>query len=466
LNIPTVPTPTRRWAPGDTLPGRLQRGTGAGYLQALKAPQHSTQELLLQCITSDPRWDQQLDTRADYYASLAPQVGLASAPLAAYLRHAEEQDQDARIDLTLETLGVLGQRGDRSALAVLRDYLTWGASWDTALPSLLKTTSPEALAGLDQEICNHYPDDDEFMWLVDDAEPWLTWSRTNSRLAAALERQRTRRAEFRSQRSVDPFPGLSLSELFAQVPPPSYGALFHAVRLKVTPQEIDLLASHLRVETPMLCKMALHGLGVIGSEEAFALWKPFVEANAGLPPFWAALSRLARTASSPRARETGLAWFTHATEHQQRLGEIILAHNATTEDLELLRSAVQPALAHGNMYRLCSIVEGLERIGSPHAWPELVLAFHEATYSYARADTARALIASNPHRFATELAPASLWDCEDQTREIACTVVNPELPETRTKLAALAADPHEDETVRKAATRHLAMTDPPTAGYG
>lgn len=465
LNTPTVSARNRRWAPGDTLPGRLQRGTGAGYLQALNAPRHSTRELLLQCITSDPRWDRQLDTRADYYASLAQSVELAPAPLAAYLRQAETDDQDAPVDLTIQTLGALGQRGDLTALAVLRDYLTWGASWESAFSTLIDYGSPESLAGLDQWACDRFPDDDELMWQVSDAEPWLSWAHSHPRIAAALNRLQAHRVAMQAQRSGNRFAGLPVSELFEHASRENWSALFHALRQRPALKDVDVFASHLRLETPWHCKLALHGLGVTGGEAAFSCWKQFIEENPEMPrQICGALFRMTRSAPNAPARETGRAWFNHPDELLRRLGQRLLEQSATQDDLELLLNAIVPALDSDELYRLCAITEALAHIGSSIAWEPLARAFAEAPYSYARGRIANALSTCAPDRFTEDLAPTSLWDCEEYVREIACSLVNPEAPEIREKLTALAADPHEEDDVRKAATRHLATLAPQSAG--
>jgi len=465
LDLTTTHAPDPRWAPGSTLAGQLQRGTGAGYLRALEAPVTQARELLFSCITEDPRWDRQLDSRADYYASLASSVGLDSAPLATYLRQAEAQDEDAPVDLTIETLGALGQRGDGAAVNALRDYLTWGASWDNAFQTLADCGSPDALTGLGQLVCDRFPDDDELTWKTYDHEPWHSWGRPHPRIAAALDRAQAHRNTIRAQQSPDRFLGLMVSELFEHASSENWGALLHTLRKSVTSADVSLLASHLRIETPWHCKLALQGLGFLGSDEAFAFWKQFVEESVGLPqPLYGALHRMTQSAPQALARETGRAWFHDAEALRRSLAHRLLQRSATEDDTELLLGAVGPALKNGDMYRLCSLAEGLARIGASSAWPELAHAFVEAPYSYARGRIAKALIAGAPGRFGEELAPESLWDCEEVVRELASGIVNPEWPGVRVKLTTLAADPHEEEGVRKAATRHLDTFNPQPAG--
>jgi len=52
-------------APPDSLLGQLQCGRGAGFLRALQEDASVVRPLLLDCLLHDPRWDRQVETRAD-----------------------------------------------------------------------------------------------------------------------------------------------------------------------------------------------------------------------------------------------------------------------------------------------------------------------------------------------------------------------------------------------------------------
>ncbi len=54
----------------DTVLGKLQRGTGAGFLEAIALPSGEAAELIWDCVVYDPRWDQQVESRDRYYADL------------------------------------------------------------------------------------------------------------------------------------------------------------------------------------------------------------------------------------------------------------------------------------------------------------------------------------------------------------------------------------------------------------
>ncbi|MDA0352022.1 MAG: hypothetical protein O3A10_07425 [Chloroflexi bacterium] len=55
----------------DTTLGKLQRGRGAGWLECLELPRGEAHDLLWRCITADPRLDHQVESRVEYYATLA-----------------------------------------------------------------------------------------------------------------------------------------------------------------------------------------------------------------------------------------------------------------------------------------------------------------------------------------------------------------------------------------------------------
>ncbi|WP_418058561.1 hypothetical protein [Pimelobacter simplex] len=76
MHFPQIERPE----PADTTVGRLQRGRGAGWLEA--AASGSGVELLLGCLTHEPRWDRQVESRADYYARLALRLAVPVTAIA------------------------------------------------------------------------------------------------------------------------------------------------------------------------------------------------------------------------------------------------------------------------------------------------------------------------------------------------------------------------------------------------
>ena len=108
-------------APPDTLLGMVQRGRGAGWLAAVADPVEG-RAALLACLTDDPRWDHQVESRAEFYASLAVALEVSAADIAAC---GDINDEDHW--LVAETLTALSVRGDSNARELLAQRIpdTW-----------------------------------------------------------------------------------------------------------------------------------------------------------------------------------------------------------------------------------------------------------------------------------------------------------------------------------------------------
>ena len=132
-----------QYADARTLEGKLQRGLGAGFLGALDAPREIAHAALMGCITVDPRWDHQIDDREWYYGELAFRTELPVGPIEAALREWGNEDEDGDSWIALDVLGHLAERGNDDASAVLRDYVTWGPWWDSALCGLRSAGEPD-----------------------------------------------------------------------------------------------------------------------------------------------------------------------------------------------------------------------------------------------------------------------------------------------------------------------------------
>lgn len=96
--------------------GLLQRGRGSGWLRA--ADSLDGRALLLKCLGSDPRWDHQVESRSDYYATLALRLALPMAVLLP-VAMAEDPDDAWIARNTLEAMARRGSVGARDVLAQL-----------------------------------------------------------------------------------------------------------------------------------------------------------------------------------------------------------------------------------------------------------------------------------------------------------------------------------------------------------
>jgi hypothetical protein len=131
------------YAPAKTLLGKLQRGLGSGFLEALETPSEALHPLLMQCITNDPRLDHQLDNRGWYYAGIARQTAMDISPMFDFLVDCESDERKGSY-LAVCTLSQMARRGHSGANILLRDYVSWGPFWSSVLRELdTAATTPE-----------------------------------------------------------------------------------------------------------------------------------------------------------------------------------------------------------------------------------------------------------------------------------------------------------------------------------
>src|SRR5690606_21234231 len=173
---------TFRHEPPDTVHGQLQRGRGSGYLAALELPRAEAHRMLTDCITRDPRIDSQVESRAEYYASLAIRLALPLEPLATHLKRSGDPEQSCwATSLTVEVLGLLARRGNRAAVEILRDYVQWGLRWDDAIRELAASPNQSVWTGLDQVICSQFSDierlESALDWFRADDPAWVNWEK-------------------------------------------------------------------------------------------------------------------------------------------------------------------------------------------------------------------------------------------------------------------------------------------------
>ncbi len=88
------------------------------------------------------------------------------------------------------------------------------------------------------------------------------------------------------------------------------------------------------------------------------------------------------------------AWF-GAPRPLSLVAERILALHAMPDDRPMLETAGDEALATGNMYRLCAVIDALATIGARASLPFVARVYGTAPYSWARRRVVTALI---PHR--------------------------------------------------------------------
>lgn len=459
--------------PGTRL-GQLQRGRGAGFLAALSAGEAGVADVLA-AAAFDPRWDRQIESRAGHYAALLHALGADPGPLAVRIAEVGARTEGDSWDawLPIEVLARLADRGDARAAGMLADAIADGPLWRASLDAvaavggeaLLRRTIPTAaihqlVARVSaQELAEaiREPDDPLAAWLSEVPALRFVAARDSGDAPRTLDGP----AEWVAGRirvppsSVDA--SMSTEELLTHTEPAALRRIVEILDQRRDEATTARLVRAVDERNPRQALMALSALGRRGCQDFVDLAEGHLRALTAEPPavgrrdpmflgYSRYLAALPPEAVLTRAR----GWF----DEEWPLGNVgqnVLARHATEDDLPLLHTAGAAALAAGEMYRLCSILEALTTVGSVRSLNVLCAAYEGAPYSWARQRALEGLARLPGETSAQAAMHEALWDCEEESRCVACTHVDRALPGVRSRLRALANDPFEEAEVRDAA---------------
>jgi hypothetical protein len=419
--------PEQQWADPVSLLGLLQRGRGAGYRQAILAPQKAV-DRVVECVADDPRWDHQVEDRGWFYAGLVAELGVDLARLRAAFDQPPHEGGDDAAWIALSVFELSARRGIPGAMNELRRYLRSGRDAELALEHILPAATLSE-SGLLEEILEFADATQlrESMWAVEDlnVSPWPEWRRASSVVDAAvatvLEWRRTPRAapadwargrneQLRSvlvQKGSEASPGTPLASLTALADGQDNALLGVAATLLNDPS----LRGIVHVATR-------HTLWNLTSPSALT-WARSM-ASEDTEGGWAALQLFARLA------EPG--------------------------DLPKLRQLLERAVALGDdgIRAQCSVVEALGRLRDGESVAVIESLFETTVYSYLRSRCAEALSVTASD-FRSRLAIECLWDCEPAARLLAVQTAARGSPTVDIRLAQMANDVTEDEACRRSA---------------
>lgn len=446
----------------DSLLGKLQRGRGAGFLEARQEKPENIWPLLIECITQDPRLDGQVESRDNFYATLIVETGMELKPLATHLYEHDDKDQSGwNTPLTVTTLGSLAKRNYQNSLEILRDYVSWGNWWNWAIDELIETQNMAAWTNLDEVLCKRFSNDEslkeELGWFYLDDEPYKTWCKHNVRLRQFAD---SLRQPMKPLEDCD-YNSLSVAEMLQMVGKDARvrSKLRKAIVDVVKPDDFEFLLSQVSVAEPDRSQIALAGLAKLANPAMFEWLRDFWSNNPeirGLLPtrIMEAMSSLPSEQILPLARN----WLNHADCHFRCLAEDLMKRHATSDDVPLLRKEMALALAEGDdqIYRLCDLIEAFIHLHGAGRIPELESVFVEFRYSYARSRAAEAMLAVEKDYFVHTYAQECLWDCEDRTRTLGCKAADLTDQMTSERIKHLSGDVWEDESVRNAAAKRFA----------
>ena len=446
--------------PPASLAGKLQRGLGSGFLEAVGRTRVEVQSLVLDCIAHDPRISQQDESRELYYARLVLALGIEDRHVASILAHEPDADtQTTRDWLPLGVLGLLARSGRPQAVSVVRGYVAGGAWWSEAIRHLADARDPGVLEGLDQVLADRYHGDPDGLAMdagPSDEEPWRTWSERGP-LAPLL--------------AADPY-GAWRPEKTAELEALGPAELLRSVAAPARPVDpaVDLLASRiaggsaadrrvvenaLRSADRELAARAVRVLGTLGDPAIVPVGEQIlveIGGGFGVPGYRLRTLILRGFEGLPPddALRVARRW-RDADDYRDIVATELLALHATDEDLPWTVDAVRRAAAAGdNLWPHARI---LRRFPGTGPFDGFDVIYRTYTPSCCRGHLVEAMSIADP-TFGDTLAWECLWDCEGTARRAAAQTVAWS-PGSEHRLRELAWDPLEDEDVTDAARARL-----------
>jgi hypothetical protein len=451
----------------------LRSGRGDGYRAALNA---LALDDVIACVVDDPRWDRQVENRDDYYATLLIEMNADVQPIVEYVLDSSDKADESTCWLAIGVLVQMARRRHVAAASGLALCVRQGQRWRTCLDAL-DAAGGEPLVGSVVEA----KDVEQLLLIVGVEEladaaqvvqaPWEAWALTLPALRFIAAARGNRTAEpkhlsgpagwmahrLRVPDSTELSEHATVAELLRAATKPGSIRPIVDVLLRRDDQATEqALRSAASRGTPRERAVALHVLGKQGCVDYLDDAKQFLvaqtrESDRSEQAFLRTsyvryLQAIAPELTRPLARDWLFApWpLSHAAEQ-------ILSVRATLADRGALEEAGKAALAAGEMYRLCATIEGLAVIGAAESLPFLCKAYAEARYSFARRRAIKALGPHASHEAVQELMVESLWDCEAESRELACAAVSLSNLTAARRQKEIAVDAFEEPELRDAA---------------
>lgn len=446
--------------PPASLAGKIQRGLGTGFLEALERPRREVESIVLDCIAHDPRINQQDEDRDLYYARLMLALEMEESPVAAILARDPVADGTTTRDwLPLGVLGLLARTGRPVAIATLRDYVARGAWWSEAVRHLTEAGDPVLLDGLDALLAARFASDaSDFAMEAGppDEEPWRSWA-SRGPLAPLLAAVR--------EGVADPEP-IEFATLDSQALLPR---VVSAGRRN--DPATDVLVSRIRggsAADRLVVEQALRGgdremaaravrvLGTLGDPAIVPVGERLLQEIGG--GFAVPGSRLRpiilrgfEGLPPEPALEVARRW-RDTDDYRGLVATNLLAMHATGDDVSWTVEAIRRAAASGDdLYAYARILRRFPGAGPFGGFEEI---YRTYVPTCCRGHLLAAMSIADP-TFGDTLAWECLWDCEAITREAAAGTVAL-TPAAQRRLRELALDPLEEDEVSAAAQARTA----------
>ncbi|MEO8274819.1 MAG: hypothetical protein ABI639_01280 [Thermoanaerobaculia bacterium] len=455
----------------------LQQGRGAGFLAAVDAGKRASADLL-DCVLHDPRWDRQVESRDDYYAQLLLATDTNIDAVHRFILEEGREADDADFWLPIGVLAEMSRRGSASANDAMAEAVTTGAQWRSCLDALdaaggldlvRQVVSVEAVKTLMSRVgVNEIADAVELV-----AAPWESWAEQVPALRFVISGNKSGRAL--EPRRLSGNVAWAASRLLKPEIPDDLAALTTESLLllsatsgaasevakelarRTDPKSLRLLVTAVELGTPGERNVALRALGRQGSTEFVAAAEEFLRRASTLAltegrenqrriGFVRYLEELPPAVSLPLART----WFFEAWP-LALAAQHILARHAASDDRPMLEAAGAAALESSDMYRLCSVVDALATAGPDDSLPFLAEVYEQAPYSWARRRVVGAMGRCHITGAADRYLEEALWDCEPESRKLACRAIGKSTNFPLARIRELASDPYEEDFVGEAA---------------
>jgi hypothetical protein len=317
-------------APADSPLGQLQRGRGAGWLYAAESP--SGADLLVKCLSREPRWDRQVESRAEYYATLALHLEIPPADLAT----------PASYDLEAENNWIV--RG------VIEEMARRGSAAATKLT-----------ARFDRD---------------DDPGDETDWAAAR----ALLARRDAQLMDMPVEKLLSEFDIRFLRK-----------AVVDRLSATMDHHEVSMLREAATDISNPGWQLAMRVLGIRGDLGPLGLAEKSIiddEPGAIRRTAFQYVEALPGELSLPLARS----WIT-ADDGRSYVAASVLGKHAETSDAGAIREALATA---SDYYTVTSLVEGLGRLPEAGPFGELDQIYARSSYSYLRARAVEAMAATDP----------------------------------------------------------------------
>jgi hypothetical protein len=438
------------FAPAATRLGRLQRGRGAGGLQACRDGALAREDVLA-CIVADPRLDPQVESRSRYYAEIAL---WSAAPVAPIVRAADHGEPGSLAVEVLAELAVCGQpdarwllddpRGApelrRQLVGYLRDYPAWSA----------KNLPLSAVADLAAAL--HAADD----LVVDVAiyrDFWLAWAGRIGDVADAFAVAAAEEAA--EQAGVPEAPGdpsaMSTSALLDFLEAHASSVIQVELAHRTSPEDRALLAWRVEHGESARLFAAADALAKMGdprlldlAEALFALpdepAEPTRRFDAALRSRRAALCRYAASLPGAMVLPLARAWW-HRGGYFRQAAARVMAQHAEPGDRGWLESAVLDRQMVREPLVAVDGLAALRRIGDVRTGPVFMSVYDGTGSSFVRSRALAGLCGQPTATGAAERVEEALWDCEADARELAVVHASSGRSRVRSRVRELAAHP-------------------------